>query len=112
MADYLNRTFPCRLHLTIGSSLNTLPRFAAEHCDVKCDVIVVDGGHTLGVALGDIRNFRVLANVGHVLLVDDTNNSQVRSAWKRVRSEGMVVQRFSCSDREVFQRKYAVGYYV
>ena len=37
MADYLNCTCKGRLHLTIGDSLKTLPRFAAEHRDVKYD---------------------------------------------------------------------------
>ena len=35
-----------RLTLVKGSSLETVPQFAAENPDVKCDLISVDGGHT------------------------------------------------------------------
>ena len=89
MADYLNRTFPGRLHLTIGNSLKTVPRFAASCRDVKCDVIVVDGGHSYDVALGDQRNFRDLANVErNVLVVDDKDADGVKSAWKETQTAG------------------------
>ena len=35
-----------RLTVIKGSSLETVPQFAAENPDVKCDLISVDGGHT------------------------------------------------------------------
>ncbi|KAI0221060.1 hypothetical protein LSAT2_027517, partial [Lamellibrachia satsuma] len=35
MADYLNKTFPGRLHLVIGDSLETLPHFSDSNLDVK-----------------------------------------------------------------------------
>ena len=63
MAYYLNRTFPGRFLIIFGDSLTTLPRFAAIHPEVKCDVILVDGGHSHSVATADLRNFRKLVNV-------------------------------------------------
>ena len=35
-----------RLTVVKGSSLDTVPQFAADNPDVKCDLISVDGGHT------------------------------------------------------------------
>ena len=113
MAAYLNRTFPGRFHLTIGDSLETVPRFAATRRDVKCDVIVVDGGHSHDVALGDLRNFRDFANVErNVLVVDDKDNAGVKPAWRETRTAGHAVERFACNDGSRRSRAYAVGYYV
>lgn len=63
-----------RLTITRGSSLETVPEFARQRPDVKCDIVSVDGGHTYELGLQDIINMRALANPKfHVLLVDDTN---------------------------------------
>ena len=113
MADYLNRTFPGRFNLITGDSLLTIPRFATERSDVKCDVIVVDGGHSYDVALGDIRNFRNIASVErNVLVVDDKNKLAIMTAWNEVRADGLAVERFACTDQSRYGRAYVVGYYV
>lgn len=51
-----------RLTVVKGSSLETVPQFAAENPDVKCDLISVDGGHTYDIALKDLENMHLLAN--------------------------------------------------
>lgn len=51
-----------RLTVVKGSSLETVPEFAAENPDVKCDLISVDGGHTYDIALKDLENMHLLAN--------------------------------------------------
>ncbi|KAI0222922.1 hypothetical protein LSAT2_025812 [Lamellibrachia satsuma] len=119
MADYLNRTFSGRLHLTVGDSLSTLPLFAADHLDVKCDVIVVDGGHSHKGALGDLRNMRSLANIKHnVILLDDfprygkNNMMEISDAWNIMRTGGLVVDRYACTDPNDKTRGYVIGYYV
>ena len=112
MVDYLNRTFPGRFHITFGDSLKTVPQFTAKHPEVKCDVILVDGGHSHSVAIGDLRNFRKLANVErNVLILDDINMQPVSAAWIGAQAEGLTVQRFACTDQRR-KRSYAVGYYV
>ena len=113
MADYLNSTFPGRLHLTFGDSTETLPRFAASHPEVKCDVILVDGGHSHRVASGDLTNFRKLVNVErNVLVLDDINMEHVTTAWNEAQEYGLAVQRFSCTDQSRRSRSYVIGYYV
>ena len=64
--------------------LQTVPRFAAQRRDVKCDVIVVDGGHSHDVAIRDLNNYRDLANVERNVL-DDTNKQVITTACNYVR---------------------------
>lgn len=62
-----------RLRIVKGSSTDTLPAFASANPNVKCDLLVVDGGHAREVAYADIANFRPLARSQfHILVVDDT----------------------------------------
>lgn len=70
--DYVDSAFPGRLSVVYGDSHETVPRFAAAHPEVKCDVIFVDGDHTYRGALEDFRNMRALANSQrHLLVADD-----------------------------------------
>uniref|UniRef100_A0A7S2TZI9 Class I SAM-dependent methyltransferase n=1 Tax=Lotharella oceanica TaxID=641309 RepID=A0A7S2TZI9_9EUKA len=63
-----------RLTIVKGSSLTTVPAYAREHPDVKCDVLSVDGGHFEDIARADLWSMFNLANRNfHVLLLDDTN---------------------------------------
>lgn len=63
-----------RLTIVRGSSLETVPAFAAAHPNVQCDILSVDGGHTYEIGLVDIANMKKLANpTFHLLFVDDTN---------------------------------------
>lgn len=62
-----------RLELNIGDSTKTVPDYHQRHPDFRCDLLSVDGGHTLPVAYADIWNMRLLANPEfNILLVDDT----------------------------------------
>lgn len=62
-----------RLRIIKGSSIDTLPAFASANPDVRCDLLIVDGGHAREVAYADMANFRQLARAEfHILVVDDT----------------------------------------
>jgi hypothetical protein len=95
------KLFPRRLQLTIGDSTDTVPTFAELHPDLKCDLLLIDGGHwpeivragssvrvvcvscachVRGVAvsalglitlLADLVNFRAMANMTRHLLIMD-----------------------------------------
>ena len=45
LAYELQSMFPGRLHVTYGDSRLTIPLFHADSPEVKCDLIVIDGGH-------------------------------------------------------------------
>lgn len=67
----LRRAFPGRVTLTNGSSLHTVPTFAAAHPGVRCDIISVDGGHFGYVPLHDLRNFHAMAARRAVVILDE-----------------------------------------
>jgi len=54
-----------------GDSTQTLPAFIQSNGAVKCNIISIDGGHTLEVAGKDIDNFYQMADCNHMLLMDD-----------------------------------------
>ena len=119
MADYLNKTFPGRLHLVIGDSRETLPHFSDSNRDVKCEVVIVDGGHSREVALSDLRNMRVVANMErHVIVFDDlprgpaTFLTALGEAWNQMRTDGHLVERYACTEQPTKRRGFTVGYYV
>mmetsp|Transcript_114881 Transcript_114881/g.199023 ORF Transcript_114881/g.199023 Transcript_114881/m.199023 type:complete len:280 (+) Transcript_114881:106-945(+) len=94
-ADFLAAKFPGRLTLTWGDSTKTLPQFHAQHPDVKCDLIIVDGGHSLPVATADLLNFVVMASASHILVIDDTYCNAPScvgptSAWQNLIAKGCI----------------------
>jgi len=63
-----------RLTVVPGNSAVTLPAFAdaASSSSFRCDLLVVDGGHSIADARSDLTHMRRLANPAfHLLLVDD-----------------------------------------
>lgn len=72
-AQVLEKRFPGRFNLVAGESSATLPRFAKEHPNLRCDLSVVDGGHDEKTVASDLANLRALANPAHhVVYVLDT----------------------------------------
>jgi len=69
-------------------------------------MILVDGGHSVEVALADIRNFALLASQPHnVMIVDDMNYPAVATAWKIALRSGIVEEVYLCA----YDRQYVVG---
>ena len=71
MMQYLKTKYPGRLTATWGDSKKTLPVFYTKHPDVKCDVVVVDGGHSTDVASADFDNFRKMTSHMNAVILDD-----------------------------------------
>ena len=96
MADYLKATFPGRLHLTCGDSGKTLP--LATDLTNKCDLIVVDGGHTYDMAYKDLVNFKKLANSDHHLLIfdDAPGIPEEEEAWNEIKKKNIAREIFQC----------------
>ena len=121
MFTYLQRRFPGRLNVTIGDSRKTIPRFSATNRHVKCDLVIVDGGHTYDIALADLINMRALANADHNVLVFDDYLStfggvyllrELGVPWNKMRADGFVVERYACTLGQDKNRGFVVGYYV
>ena len=61
-----------RFRYVKGDSHITVPAHARNRTKhARCDVLLVDGDHSSSGALDDLKNMRVLAKPGAVVLVDD-----------------------------------------
>ena len=121
MAEYLASQFPNRLTVTFGDSTKTLPvfkeRIKLSEPDFRCDIIIIDGGHTYPVAKADMDNFRSLAVPGHTLVVlDDYPSSMFPFAyigkvwWEETVQSKVISDLFSCTSNHG-DRGFSVGYY-
>ena len=107
------------MQLIIGNSLETVRRFSTNNPDVQCDLIVVDGGHTMDVALGDLQNLRAMANMQHhVLVVNDLPSTihrflmAIGYAWNKMLADGHIVERYACTEHPKKKKGFVIGYYI
>ena len=64
--------FYLRLAMALSSPLSSAPHAgSALRSPPKCDVIHIDGDHSLAGARADFTNFRALAKIGTLFLFDD-----------------------------------------
>lgn len=100
MHAYLNRSFHGRINMRFGNSEHTIPQFVEENPDVKCDVMLVDGGHNYDVAHADILNFSRMANLQrNVIVFDDFptgGGGQLGKAWSHAVKKGIVTELMRC----------------
>ena len=103
MVQYLQNQFPGRLKLTFGDSMHTIPQFIRDNLSVKCDLIVVDGGHTTETAKADLINMRELANKDHNLLIFDDYPvgypvvlKELGPSWIQARKDNFVANIINC----------------
>lgn len=69
-AEHLRSGFPDRLHLVMGNSAETLPRFATE-AGARFDLVLIDGAHDEPTFRADVINARTLAGPRALVIVDD-----------------------------------------
>ena len=106
MAAYLQEQFPGRLHMTWGDSTVTLPTFIALNPQIKCDILIVDGGHTPEIAIQDIDNMRKMKNPNqNIMIFDDQPNNidkhkpkatPLMIVWKDCLATGKVESIYEC----------------
>mmetsp|Transcript_25143 Transcript_25143/g.50124 ORF Transcript_25143/g.50124 Transcript_25143/m.50124 type:complete len:223 (+) Transcript_25143:888-1556(+) len=91
--SFLNEHYPGRIQVTLGDSLETVPSFHAMWPDERCNLLFVDGGHLYKHAMGDLRSLRPMRNESfHLLLVDDTDQGEVATAWREYIAAGSAVE--------------------
>lgn len=82
---YVETLYPRRFEAHVGDSRVVLPVWIEEHItteDDKCDIFSIDGDHTYGGALSDIRNaVRATRRGGRVILDDMTPGGETRRAF-------------------------------
>lgn len=96
--QFVQTVFGDRFSLIVGNSTTTLAEFAWIHPGIKCDLMIIDGGHEFEVSRADIANFQRLASPGrHKVLVDDTRCTREiclgpEKAWQEAVAAGAVEQ--------------------
>ena len=86
------------LDLISGDSHREVPDFLARNPEMQFDLITVDGDHTKGGAVRDIRNVLPRLRVGGVLVFDDIVHPAVPHLEEVWRSEIASSKRFACWD--------------
>ena len=113
MADYLKNRFQGRLDVTYGNSTETLPVFRRENPDVKCDYIIVDGGHTADVASSDLENFYRMANRMNIVLFDNhPDKYRMGISWEVLKWRGVLTEYFRCQYLDSNEHGFTFGQYI
>jgi len=97
-ADFLRRAFPGRFELTAGDTKVTLKAHVSSSY-VQCDVMSIDGDHTLAGASSDLSQMRALARRGKrsIVIMDDLRCGAwwcgpPTAAWHSANASGIVRQ--------------------
>ncbi len=93
MAEHLQEMFPGRLNITLGDSRKTLPQLYKMNPQIKCDLVVIDGGHKGDVPMRDFENFYPMVDAlsEHLILLDDWPSKSfpnIDKMWKNVTRSG------------------------
>lgn len=115
MAKHLQNKYPGRLMVTWGDSTKTLPQFKRDHPEVNCDLIVVDGGHTVPVATADFSNLRNLASDTNIVVFDDYPSERslgprLAPVWETQVRSGTLAEQYACSINPY--RGFALGHFL
>ena len=114
--DLLQKTFPGRLNVTWGDSKVTVPAFAKYHPNIKCDIVIVDGGHNYREAKADLRNLRAMAQTSYNFLIIDDHPSDtlpgVKKAWEEELSANQLQEHFRCNFHSDTRRGFTVAKYI
>ncbi|ELT91639.1 hypothetical protein CAPTEDRAFT_212548 [Capitella teleta] len=102
MAQHLQSMYPGRLIVTWGDSTKTLPQFHGAHPEVKCDLIIVDGGHSVPIATDDFVNFRRMASSSNIVVFDDYPTKRglgqrLASVWESQLRSGTLAEQYACT---------------
>lgn len=115
MAQFLIESYGKRLHVIWGNSQTTVPSFSRNHPHIKCDLIVIDGGHSYNAVLADIKNLGKIARENNFLVMDDTHQiGRVNKAYKEAVQEGFIKDIFSCSHKNDIDnyKRFSIGRYI
>ena len=84
VAEMMKKKFGDRFFTIWGDSKATVPSYL-NSTGIKCDVISVDGEHTMNGSLSDLRNFMVSSKNTSLFLVDDCgHDTGIIKAFKQV----------------------------
>jgi len=104
MSMFMMKHFPSRFFIHFGDSTETLPRFIRENPKFRCDLIFIDGGHTLAIATADLENAVSICNRSNgdnVIIFDDypafaSWSYEIASAWENLIRQHSIVELMRC----------------
>lgn len=79
--NYLSDSFPGRLVLIKGKSVEQLSGYKARNPDLVCDVVHIDGDHELSNANGDFFHCLSYVNFKNVLIFNDVQIPGLQMLW-------------------------------
>ena len=115
MAKYLQDKYPGRLTVIWGDSTKTMPEFRRMNPHVKCDLIIIDGGHTEPIATADLKNFHQLANTQNIVVMDDYPTKLglgkiLGPIWEDQIKNGTLIDLYGCVHLQ--GRGFALGHFL
>ena len=103
MANHIRKLHPDgRFHITWGDSMKTLPEFHQKYPNITCDVMIIDGGHTTNICRSDFVNFREMASVDNVVIMDNYPQKgwnfmkKLGDCWEWAKRNAQVAEIFNC----------------
>ena len=113
MAKYLKNRFPGRFNITYGNSTETLPEFRRQNPEVKCDLAITDGGHTVPVATADLENFYKMTNHRNLVLYDNhPDRLKIGTSWELMKRSGTLTEYFRCRYQTGNMHGFTFGQYI
>ena len=92
-----------------------MPKFRKEHPEKRCDVVIVDGGHSRFVATQDVLNFRNLTGPDNFVIFDNYPDAKfgkrLSHAWEGAKKAGVLQELFRCQYRND-SHGFTVGRYI
>ena len=118
MVAHFKAEYQDRFNIIYGDSTITVPAFLKQKPYVKCDVLVVDGGHDYWLAKADLENMRHLANPERNIVIfddfpskDGNFNEVLGKAWAEMKAEGKIKELLSCMAGRS-RHGFSVGHYI
>jgi hypothetical protein len=89
--DYMRSKFPhVSFEYVEGDSTVTMPKWIRENGNLSgvYEVVHVDGGHTDKCIINDMKNADILVKEGGIVIIDDTNNSNINKVVDQYLASG------------------------
>ena len=104
MARFLNKTFPGRLTVIFGNSTETVPSFVGRNRgSLRCDLILIDGGHDYSTSRSDLESLISLASPNRTLIIFDDHptswSNEFGKSWEETCRSGRVKELLRCRRR-------------
>ena len=89
-----------RFKKIIGNSNSTVPKFAKENSDFKCDFLSIDGSHNPPQPFFDILHSKLIAHKETIVILDDMEANHMRAEMSRAIKLGLV-REYECLKPEM-----------